>query len=352
MRGLVAGPSLEVRLQSDDGTREQSSGSGLTVGSDSGLASGGPHETCGLATQWALGPHDASGSSPSTALPCESGLTHFGLPPDVGRASKKLLGGVGLGIRGPDSPLICNVDEAHVRGARSFNGAGPSSEGGLNQPWSFLRVTSGLWRPSAEEQRLVENSMTDNALMEEALRYGIAPNFYGPLVCVSPSPPSYFSSRTPLGEYYDRSGVVLDASQREVLDRRMIERTPATMKFMDRWEMVEDNNGVMGASGQDLCLVGEMDPEIRDWREARWEESELARFSQFLGFPTAGLDKDILDFMVKIRKRREKVHCKSLLENSKFERELKRLECSINYDGGRKQKGIVQGRGGQFPAVL
>ncbi|RVW16447.1 Transposon TX1 uncharacterized 149 kDa protein [Vitis vinifera] len=139
--------------------------------------------------------------------------------------------------------------------------------------------------------------MTDDALMEEALRYGIAPNFYGPLVCVSPSPPSYFSSRTPLGEYYDRSGVVLDASQREVLDRRMIERTPATMKFMDRWEMVEDNNGVMGASGQDLCLVGEMDPEIRDWREARWEESELARFSQFLGFPTAGLDKDILDFM-------------------------------------------------------
>ena len=134
VRGLVAGPSLEVRLQSDDGTREQSSGSGLTVGSDSGLASGGPHETCGLATQWALGPHDASGSSLSTALPCESGLTHFGLPPDVGRASKKLLGGVGLGIRGPDSPLICNVDEAHVRGARSFNGTGPSSERGLDQP--------------------------------------------------------------------------------------------------------------------------------------------------------------------------------------------------------------------------
>ncbi|RVW40922.1 hypothetical protein CK203_076998 [Vitis vinifera] len=58
---------------------------------------------------------------------------------------------------------------------------------------------------------------------------------------------------------------------------------------MDRWEMVEDNNGVMGASGQDLCLVGEMDPKIRDWREASWEESELARFSQFLGFPTMGL---------------------------------------------------------------
>ena len=32
VRGLVAGPSLEVRLQSDDGTRGQSSGSGMTVG--------------------------------------------------------------------------------------------------------------------------------------------------------------------------------------------------------------------------------------------------------------------------------------------------------------------------------
>ena len=342
VRGLVEGSSLEVRLQSDDGTRGQSSGSGLNVGPDSGLVLGGPHESCGLAMQWALGPYDASGSFQPTALPCESGLTHIGLPPDVGRASKKLIGGARLGTRGPDSPLVCNVDMAHVRGARSFNGASPSFAGGLDQPCSFLMVTNGLWRPSAKEQRLVENS----------LRYGIASNFYGPLVCVSPSPPSSFSGRTPLEEYYDRSRVALDASQREVMDRRMIERTPAAMKSMDCWEMMEDNNGMMGASGQDLYLVGEMDPEIRDWREARWEESELARFSQFLGFSTAGLGKDILDFMVKIRKRREKVHSKSLLENSKFERELKRLECSINYDRGRKQKGIVQGRGGQSPAVL
>ena len=78
----------------------------------------------------------------------------------------------------------------------------------------------------------------------------------------------------------------------------------------------------------------------------------MARFSQFLGFSTVGLKKDILDFIVKIRKRKEKVHNKALLENSKFERELKRLECSINYEDGRKQKGIVQGRRGQSPAVL
>ena len=77
----------------------------------------------------------------------------------------------------------------------------------------------------------------------------------------------------------------------------------------------------------------------------------MARFSKFLGFLTVGLEKDILEFMVKIRKRREKVHSKSLLEKSKFEREVKRLECSINYEGGRKQKGIMQGRGCQISVV-
>ena len=40
-----------------------------------------------------------------------------------------------------------------------------------------------------------------------------------------------------------------------------------------------------------------------------------------------------MDFLVKIRKRRERVHNKTLLEKSKFERELKMLECSINYEG-------------------
>ena len=62
-------------------------------------------------------------------------------------------------------------------------------------------------------------------------------------------------------------------------------------------------------------------------------------FSKFLGFSTEGLEKEILEFMIKIRKRREKVHSKNMLEKSRFERELKRLECSINYERGKKQKG-------------
>jgi len=89
----------------------------------------------------------------------------------------------------------------------------------------------------------------------------------------------------------------------------------------------------------------------RGMQEDKWEESDLAKFSHFLGFPTEGLEKEILKFLSQIRKRREKIHSKELLEKSKFERELKRLECSINYEGGLKQKGSVQGKGRQIVIV-
>ena len=77
----------------------------------------------------------------------------------------------------------------------------------------------------------------------------------------------------------------------------------------------------------------------------------MAKFSKFMGFSTEGLEKEILDFLIKIRKRREKVHNKNLLEKSKFERELKRLECSINYKGGKKQKSGMLVRGCQIMVV-
>ena len=107
----------------------------------------------------------------------------------------------------------------------------------------------------------------------------------------------------------------------------------------------------MEESREALCLARSMPQEERGWVEASWEESDLARFSKFLGFSTEGLEKDILEFLVKIRKRRERVHNKVLLEKSRFERELKRLECSINYEGGKKKKCAVQGRGCQIMEV-
>ena len=74
----------------------------------------------------------------------------------------------------------------------------------------------------------------------------------------------------------------------------------------------------------------------------------MANFSKFLGFSTEGLEKEILGFFIKIRKRRERIHSKGLLEKSKFERELKRLECSVKYKGNDTKNSHLKSRGGQF----
>ena len=85
--------------------------------------------------------------------------------------------------------------------------------------------------------------------------------------------------------------------------------------------------------------------------QLNWEESSLIKFSHFLGFSTEGLEKEILNFLGKIRKRREKIIDKGLLETTRFERELKRLECSVNYEGDTRKKGPQQGRGIQSSVV-
>ena len=216
---------------------------------------------------------------------------------------------------------------------------------------SSIWVYESLCRPSAEKQLLEESSKIDCALMEEASRYGNTSNPCGTLVCDFSSLPFSFSGRTPLGEYYDRSGARSEKFQRESPGRMVIGKESSVMEIVTRWELMEVNNGNTEESGQELCLASATPLEVKSWDETSWEESNLARFSKFLGVSTERLEKDILEFLVKIKKRRERVHSKTLLEKSKFERELKRLECSINYEGGRKQKGTMQGRGCQILVV-
>ena len=97
-------------------------------------------------------------------------------------------------------------------------------------------------------------------------------------------------------------------------------------------EVIKSSSGK--ARGMDgVCDTYDAQVE-RSEPEEKWEESSLAKFSQFLGFPMEGLEKEILNFFIKIRKRKEKIHSKELLERPKFERELKRMECSVNYERG------------------
>ncbi|RVW23312.1 LINE-1 reverse transcriptase-like [Vitis vinifera] len=194
--------------------------------------------------------------------------------------------------KGPIAPL----EKAGFLG-RFSSRKGPNSEDPL---------ISWVIEEPRREQGDVGLSMTDRALEEEVKRYALNPYPKGKRAVGTPLLLFSNSDRAPEGESFDHPGE--DSKNRD--------------KAKDK----EGNNG------------GSVSQDTENEKEDPWEECSLAKFSQFLGFSTEGLEKEILSFLIKIRKRREKIHSKELLEKSKFERELKRLECSVNYEGGNSRK--------------
>ena len=188
--------------------------------------------------------------------------------------------------------------------------------------------------------------MTDCVLVEEASRYGSDLNSWG-LRVSGPSHSSPFSfGRTLEGEYYDHSGAMKENLQEgNMLSLAVAEGSTESGKGC--WDLVEVNCATNEAHNSEWNSARAKPQEVRGEKEINWEESSLAKFSHFLGFPTVRLEKEILGLLIKIRKRRERIHSKGILEKSKFERELKRLECSINYEGESKNCPL-QGRGGQL----
>ena len=65
----------------------------------------------------------------------------------------------------------------------------------------------------------------------------------------------------------------------------------------------------------------------------KWEDSCLIKFSKFQGFPTVGFESEILGLLRKIVARQHQVENKGAITMSRCERELKKLVCTINYDG-------------------
>ncbi|RVW65349.1 hypothetical protein CK203_022060 [Vitis vinifera] len=69
-------------------------------------------------------------------------------------------------------------------------------------------------------------------------------------------------------------------------------------------DLVETNGGSAKDRGAEWSSGLNNTHAVRGEKEDRWEESDLAKFSLFLGFSTEGLEEEILDFLMKIRKRR------------------------------------------------
>ena len=85
--------------------------------------------------------------------------------------------------------------------------------------------------------------------------------------------------------------------------------------------------------------------EVEELGYEKWEDSCLVKFSEFLGFSTVGFESEILGLLSKIVARQHQVENKGVNTNSRCERELKKLVCTINYDGRSQIKGGEKERG-------
>ena len=164
-------------------------------------------------------------------------------------------------------------------------------------------MKEGLRKQQAEEQKTMERSKTDHALIEEAMRYGNVLDSWEKRASGSSPSLSFPFGRTPLREYYEFSGTVCEAVQGEILLCTVT--TPGITEGASTtcWDLIEVNNGSNKERRVELCSAQSEPQEDRGWEKNSWEDSNLARFSNFLGFSTEGLEKDILTFFfTKIRK--------------------------------------------------
>ena len=92
--------------------------------------------------------------------------------------------------------------------------------------------------------------------------------------------------------------------------------------------------------GSELCMTNS-----GKGNEA-WEESCLVKFSEFLGFSVKGQKEEILSLMRRLSSsKRNQSGVKGQMVSTRSERELKKLECSINYKGLNNGRGPNRDRG-------
>ena len=75
-----------------------------------------------------------------------------------------------------------------------------------------------------------------------------------------------------------------------------------------------------------------------------WEDSCLIKFSEYLGVTTAGFEEEILELLRKMEVQQQGDKRKGYPTETRCERELRKLECTINYNGkGQTRDGRDRG---------
>ena len=76
-----------------------------------------------------------------------------------------------------------------------------------------------------------------------------------------------------------------------------------------------------------------------NWTYDSWESSCLAKFNEFLGFPTKGFEKETLELLRNLVASIKNGKKKGNMIVTKSERELRRLKSTINYNGKQTNRG-------------
>ena len=102
--------------------------------------------------------------------------------------------------------------------------------------------------------------------------------------------------------------------------------------------------------GEELGEVGQRTEEAQNesfeaWTYESWESSCLTKFSEFMGFPTKGFEKEILELLRNLVASQKMGKEKGIMTVSKSEWEFRRLKSTINYNGKKTNKGGGRDRG-------
>ncbi|RVW91467.1 hypothetical protein CK203_038548 [Vitis vinifera] len=180
-------------------------------------------------------------------------------------------------------------------------------------------------------------SLIDEVLRAEASRYE-------PYSAVFGGERDFFSSTPSSG--CDRALVVGDVSGLDVAAEGASNQVPLRAVSSDGNPWVMDSEGE-----KSIVDKPEADEEMQDREDpsSMWDESNLLKFSKALGFATEGVEGEILKLLLRLKTRRDQGKKKGLLGLTRFDREVKKLEWSVNYDGKTRKKGVVRSLGvGRF----
>ena len=239
----------------------------------------------------------------------------------------------------------CGPAKEGLKGIRAFSltdevemGARATEEdsrAGVRDDEGVACCHGGDQRASEDSSMVSRARLTDDALAAEASRYESNIEEVGGVR-------DFISSSSSSG--CERALVVRGTSG---LDENVVGgvgyQTPlcAVMKDGSPWMMDSVKEKSKGNKMSDVVEVMQERMDLGN----KWDECSLVKFSKALGFSTEGVEGEILKLLLKLNTGRDQGKKKGTLGLTRFDREVKKLECSINYDGESRKKGSARREG-------